>query len=97
MIKPTKVEARDAYKIWLKFEDGVEGEVDLSDFVARGGLFKKWEDRTFFESVWLSEDDGIKWGDSDFHELCGDSLYMKITGISFDEYSKRVNQHLIHA
>ena len=36
-------------------------------------------------------------GDSDFHELCGASLYMRITGISFDEYSQRVKQNLIHS
>ena len=97
MIKPIQVESRDGYKIWVKFEDGIEGEVDLSGFVARGGLFKKWEDREFFENVWIPEDNVLKWGDSDFHELCGDSLYMKITGMSFDEYSQRVNQNLIHA
>ncbi len=97
MIKLTQVEARNNHKIWLKFEDGVEGEVDLSNLVARGGLFKRWEDRAFFESVRITEDDVVKWGDSDFHELCGDSLYMEITGISFDEYSERVNQNLIHA
>ena len=97
MIKPIQVEARKDYRIWIKFEDGVEGEVNLSGYVARGGLFKKWEDRGFFESVWLPGGNVVKWGDSDFHELCGDSLYMKITGISFDEYSRRVNQNLIHA
>ena len=97
MIKPIQVEARKNYRIWIQFEDGVEGEVDLSNIVERGGLFKEWEDRSFFESVWIPEDDVVKWGDSDFHELCGDSLYMKITGISFDEYSQRVDQHLVNA
>ena len=96
MIKPIQVEARKDYRIWIKFEDGIDGEVDLSEFVARGGLFKKWEDRSFFESVWIPEDNVVRWGDSDFHELCGDSLYMKIAGISFDEYSQRVDQNLIH-
>ena len=97
MIKPIQVEARKNYRIWIQFEDGVEGEVDLSNMVERGGLFKEWEDRSFFESVWIPEDDVVKWGDSDFHELCGDSLYMKITGVSLDEYSQRVDQHLVNA
>ena len=96
MIKPVKVEARDGYTIWVEFEDGVQGEVDLSGFVARGGLFKEWEDPEFFERVAVT-DDTVRWGDSDFHELCGDSLYMKITGVSFDEYSERIEQNLIHA
>ena len=97
MIHPVEVEARSNYKIWIKFEDGIEGEVDLSGFVERGGLFKEWEDRSFFESVWIPEDNVVKWGNSEFHELCGDSIYMNLTGISFDEYSQRVNQRLVHA
>ena len=96
MIKPVQVEARKIHSIWIKFEDGVESEVDLSSMIERGGLFKKWEDSNFFENVSIPEDNVVKWGESDFHELCGDSLYMRITGISFDEYSQRVKQHLIH-
>ncbi len=97
MIKPIQVEARTNFRIWIQFEDGVEGEVDLSKMIERGGLFKKWEDRNFFESIWIPEDNVVKWGESDCHELCGDSLYMRITGSSFDEYSQRVKQNLIHA
>ena len=96
MVKPIQVEARKDYRIWVKFEDGVEGEVDLSNMIERGGLFKEWKDREFFERVAVT-DDTIRWGDSDFHELCGDSLYMKITGVSFDEYSERIEQNPIHA
>ena len=33
-LKPVSVEARDGYKIWLSFSDGVEGEIDVSDVVA---------------------------------------------------------------
>ena len=97
MIRLVDVKALKDHVIWVKFEDGVEGEVDLSGFVARGGLFKKWDNRTFFDSVWISDDNTVKWGDSDFHELCGDSLYMKVTGISIEEYSRRADASLIHA
>ena len=41
MIEPVQVEARKNHSIWIKFEDGVEGEVDLSSMIERGGLFKK--------------------------------------------------------
>jgi len=34
-------EARPGFKIWVRFEDGVEGEVDLSDLAGRG-VFKRW-------------------------------------------------------
>jgi hypothetical protein len=31
------------FRIWLRFEDGLEGEADLSDLVG-WGVFKRWAD-----------------------------------------------------
>ncbi len=39
----TAVEARQGYTVWVRFEDGVEGEADLSDLAGRG-VFKRWTD-----------------------------------------------------
>lgn len=39
----TAVEPRANYRIWVRFEDGAEGEVDLSDVAGRG-VFKRWTD-----------------------------------------------------
>lgn len=36
-------EARADFKVWVRFEDGLEGEVDLSDLAGRG-VFKRWTD-----------------------------------------------------
>ena len=36
-------EARPDFKLWVRFEDGVEGEADLSD-VAGHGVFRRWVD-----------------------------------------------------
>ena len=33
LLKPVAVEAREGFKIWLSFNDGVEGEIDVSDVV----------------------------------------------------------------
>lgn len=35
------VEARPGFKVWVRFENGVEGEADLSDLVGRG-VFERW-------------------------------------------------------
>lgn len=35
------VKARPGFKVWVRFEDGVEGEADLSDLAGRG-VFKRW-------------------------------------------------------
>ncbi len=37
------VEARPNFKLWVRFADGVEGEVDLSDVAGRG-VFSRWTD-----------------------------------------------------
>ena len=51
MMKPIEVNALDGYRIWVKFEDGVEGAFVLSYLVERGNLFRGWEDRRIFEDV----------------------------------------------
>jgi len=38
-----EAEARSEFRLWVKFEDGLEGEVDLSDLVGRG-VFTRWEE-----------------------------------------------------
>ena len=43
-IRPTGVEAREGYRIWLSYSDGAAGEVDLSD-LAGSGVFAAWNDR----------------------------------------------------
>ncbi|MBI4422004.1 MAG: DUF2442 domain-containing protein [Gemmatimonadetes bacterium] len=39
----TAIEPRAAFRIWVRFQDGTEGEVDLSDLAGRG-VFKRWTD-----------------------------------------------------
>ncbi len=52
MPKPVHVKALSNYRIWLEYDDGTEGEVDLSDLAGRG-VFQAWNDPTFFVSVRL--------------------------------------------
>ena len=82
MLRPTEVEARDGYRIWLRYSDGAEGEVDLSHLAGRG-VFAAWKDRTFFEIVHLSDAGAVVWGDD--IDLCPDALYMRLTGKSVEE------------
>ena len=36
MPKPVEVKALPQYRIWLRYDDGVQDEVDLSDVAGRG-------------------------------------------------------------
>ena len=82
MIRPTEVEPREGYRIWLRYSDGATGEIDLSHLAGRG-VFKAWKNRTCFEAVRIAPAGGIAWGDD--VELCPDALYMQLTGKSVAE------------
>ena len=82
IVKPITVEPRDGYKIRLRYSDGVEGEVDLSDHVGKG-VFRAWDDRAFFDGVKLDECGVVMWGED--ISICPDALYIEITGKSVEE------------
>ncbi|MDE2821920.1 MAG: DUF2442 domain-containing protein [Chloroflexota bacterium] len=79
MIDPIAVEPRESFRIWLRYSDGAEGEVDLSD-LAGVGVFSAWDDQACFKSVHVTEYGAIAW--SEELELCPDALYMRLTGKS---------------
>ena len=84
MIRPIEVQARQDRKIWLRYEDGSSGEVDLSHHAGRG-VFKAWDEPGFFETVRITGYGGVAWGDSDDLELCPNDLYMRLTGKTLDD------------
>ena len=42
--------AKENYQLWVKFDNGREGIVDLSKYVGRG-IFKVWENKEVFKQV----------------------------------------------
>ncbi len=82
MIRPTAVEARENYRIWLRYSDGSEGEVDLSHLSGRG-VFAAWNDPDRFNQVFVTPAGGIAWGED--IELCPDDLYLRLTGKSIED------------
>ena len=94
---PIAVEAREGYAIWIKFDDGQEGEIDLSH-LAGDGVFKVWEDRELFEDVWITAYKSVIWGtDGDEVEMCADALYLQLTGKPLHEISKSLGSQVSHA
>ncbi len=63
--------------------DGVEGEIDLSEFATKK-LFAAWQDPGFFQKVEVGPYRQIRW--SDEIELCPDSLYMRLTGSTPEQF-----------
>jgi hypothetical protein len=76
MPKPIAVTPLSNYRIWLRYNDGTEGDVDLSDLAGRG-VFKAWADATFVRSVRLGSRGAIEWGPD--IDLCPDAMYLRLT------------------
>ena len=77
-----EVKARDGFRIWVRFDDGVSGEIDLSDHVGKG-VFKAWDDPEFFKGVYVNPDRAIAW--SEEIDMCPDAAYMEVTGFTAEE------------
>ncbi len=54
---------RSNYRVWICFDDGLEGEVDLSHLVGKG-VFEAWESIEFFNQVRIDpKSDTLTWGE----------------------------------
>ena len=80
--RPVEVKARKNFRIWLRYDDGTQGDVDLSD-VAGQGVFAAWNDVAFFNSVRLGSHGAIEWGEN--LDICPDAMYLRLTGKSPEE------------
>ncbi len=87
MVRPKEVRALEGYYLWLRYEDGAEGEVDLSDLAGRG-VFLAWRDKAFFEAVRIDEAGAIAWGEG--IDLCPDALYLRLTGKAPEEIFPKI-------
>lgn len=72
-----KAEPRDGFRVWLSYQDGAEGVVDLHDLAGRG-VFDVWNNRAVFESVRVTDRGALEWPGG--LDLCGDALYLRLTG-----------------
>ena len=79
MFKPVHVKPLPDYKLHLRYEDGVEGEVDLSHLAGKG-VFALWNNPGAFEKVSIGPSGAIRWNDE--VDICPDALYLEITGKS---------------
>lgn len=80
----THVEALEPYKIAVRYDDGVEGTVDLSDRLG-SGVFAAWTKPGAFFEVRLDDFGGVCWGED--IDLCGDALYMEVVRHRVDHRS----------
>ena len=93
MFRPVEVKALPNYKIWLRYSDGVEREVDLSQLVERG-VFSAWNDYREFEKVHISPKHSVAWNNQ--LDLCPNNLYLEITGKTPEEVFPALQRKAVH-
>lgn len=68
------------YRIWLRFEDGTEGEIDLAGELS-GEVFEPLRDRTVFAGFAVNPDTGtIEWPNG--ADLAPEFLYARIRTVA---------------
>lgn len=85
------VEPRAEYRIYLSYDDGTEGEVDLSKDVERGGVFARLRNPQYFAQVHISESDAVAW--DDVLDLCPDTLYLDLTQQTYEQWKAKQLAH----
>ena len=85
----TDAEARQGYRLWIRFADGVEGEVSLAHLVGKG-VFEPWQDESEFLKVTIDPEAGtVAWPGG--IDLAPDALSDRITGKSLSSPAPRLS------
>jgi hypothetical protein len=75
------------YQLWLRFEDGVEGVVDINQIIAFSGIFAPLQDLDYFAQVQIHPELGaIVWQNG--ADLDPDVLYSIVTKRPIATYSR---------
>ena len=72
----TEVKPLEKYRLNIKFSDGVQGVVDLSEF-AGIGVFALWNDYSQFEKVKVGRSGELIWNEE--VDMDGLAIYLKLT------------------
>jgi hypothetical protein len=76
MVDVTEARYVSGYTIWLRFEDGTEGEIDLSEEL-NGPVFEPLRDQAFIAQLRVNADTGtVEWPNG--ADLAPEFLYEKV-------------------
>ena len=83
----TEVKLLDGYRLFLRFEDGAHGEVDISRMIPFEGVFLPLKDPEKFREVRIDRELGtICWPNGP--DLDPDVLYARVTGETIPEFEQ---------
>jgi hypothetical protein len=74
-----------SYRIEITFDDGKQGIVDFTPYFKRGGVFKRFQDVTFFREFRVDGELGtLTWGDE--IDIAPETLYAEATGAPLPDW-----------
>jgi hypothetical protein len=79
-----KAEAKPGYKLFVEFEDGVSGIIELSKWKGKG-VFEFWNKEENFGSFTVTSDKKLKWNEN--IDMDPDAFYLQLIGKTFEEYA----------
>ncbi len=88
-----EVKPLENFCLHVKFSDGMEGKVDLSEYAGKG-VFALWNDYRQFEKVNIGSSGELIWNEN--VDLDGLGIYLKLTGKRPEEVLPKL-QELSHA
>lgn len=81
------IQPLEGYQLHLRFEDGIEGAVDLSELIEFTGVFAPLKELSYFHRVQLHPELGtIFWENG--ADLDPDVLYARVTGEAIPNYER---------
>lgn len=92
---PALVEVKplEDFCLYVKYSDGVQGKVDLSDFAGHG-VFALWNDYSQFEKVTIGASGELIWDEN--VDMDGLGIYLRLTGKKPEDVLPKL-QELDHA
>ena len=78
------VEAREAFRLWVSFSDGTEGEVDMSKEAEKAP--PGWFDPGFFSTARIRGNGfAVVWGDEKQWDACPEAFWLTLNGYEWDD------------
>lgn len=89
-----EIRPKPDFHLFLRYDDGASGEVDLSHYAGRG-VFSAWLVPGVFKQVRLTEAGHPEWPGG--IDLCPDALYMRLTGKKPEDIFQTLSHLPAHA
>ncbi len=85
----TEAQPLNNFRLHVKFSDGAEGDVDLSEFAGKG-VFALWNDYSQFEKVTIGSSGELVWNED--VDMDGLGIYLKLTGKKPEEVLPKLQE-----